>query len=373
MYSRAHLLIQKEINDLENDPNILISRLNNDNIFELIALIEGQKSTIWENGVFQVYMKFTENYNTEPPLVYFQTIPYHPNIDMLTGKPSVDFLDNKSKWKPEYTIQSILKYLQQLLAYPLLDLAVNMEAVFMLKGNPAQYESITRQSVFATQRIRDILSQSGKNKSPVKIDIDLSKYFAQDIGVDSTNESQQFKKYPLFNIKREKTNIIRDKSHKKWTPSREKLFQNVSYDEYCTLWKGIATSKASRSDENAYLKNNLLENPNLLSQHLSISLKELEEQVYQQLKEHKNIIYGKFDFSDRNIDKIFTTSSLKRINEASANISPERKPEPKPAAAAPPVVHSKSKINQSNKSNLNDELFEQEVDDLIKWTKNIVS
>lgn len=372
MYSRAHLLIQKEINDLENDPNILISRLNNDNIFELIALIEGQKNTIWENGVFQVYLKFSENYHFEPPTVFFQTIPYHPNIDMLTGKPSVDFLDNKSKWKPEYTIQSILKYLQQLLAYPLLDLAVNMEAVFMLKGNPAQYESITRQSVLATQRIRELLeSQSVKNKSPVKIDIDLSKYFAQD-GVDSINESQQFKKFPLFNIKREKTNIIRDKSYKKTTPSQEKyLQQHVSYDEYCTLWKGIATSKASRSEENAYLKNNLLENPNLLSQHLSISLKELEEQVYQQLKEHKNIIYGRFDFSDRNIDKIFTTSSLKKINEAStADVIPERKLESKPAQAP---SQPKPKMQQTNKANLNDEVFEQEVDDLIKWTKNIVA
>jgi len=53
---------------------------------------------------------------------------------MISGKPSIDFLDNKSKWKPDYTIHDILKYLQQLLAYPLLDLAVNMEAVFMLKG-----------------------------------------------------------------------------------------------------------------------------------------------------------------------------------------------------------------------------------------------
>jgi hypothetical protein len=59
MFSRAHLLIQKQLNDLENDPKILISRLNNDNIFELIALIEGQKNTLFENGVFQVYMKFT--------------------------------------------------------------------------------------------------------------------------------------------------------------------------------------------------------------------------------------------------------------------------------------------------------------------------
>ena len=219
----------------------------------------------------------------------------------------------------------------------------------------------------ATQKIREILDQSAvlKTKSPeksnLKIDIDLSKYFSQEITentnaniiLNKTEATASFKKYPLFNIKKEKTNVIRDKSYKKWGPDQEKLFQQVSYDEYCTLWKGIATSKASQFDENAYLKNNLLENPNLLSQHLSISLKDLEEQVYQQLKDHKNIIYGKFDFSDRNIDKLLT------------------------GGMPPPKVNQSETKNPKIKSqqppHTNEDQFESEVDELINWTKNIVA
>ena len=276
---------------------------------------------------------------------------------MLTGKPSIDFLDNKSKWKQEYTIHDILKNLQQLLSNPLLDLAVNMEAVFMLKGNPTQYENITKQSVLATQKIREILNQNGTSneKSNIKIDIDLSKYFSQDFN-DAKTETGSLQKFPLFNIKQEKVNLIRDKSHKKMPLNKDKLFKHVSYDEYCNLWKGIATSKASQSDENAYLKNNLLENPNLLSQHLSISIKELEEQVYQQLKEHKNIIYGKFDFSDRSIDKLLVGNNRKILNQTE-----------------PEQAKTTEKENNKKKVNKTDDLFEKEVDDLINWTKNIVS
>jgi hypothetical protein len=221
--------------------------------------------------------------------------------------------------------------------------------------------------VLATQKIREILNQSAKNKSQekssLKIDIDLSKYFSQDIAettnpniiLNKNEATASFKKYPLFNIKKEKTNVIRDKSYKKLGPEQEKLLQQVSYDEYCTLWKGIATSKASQFDENAYLKTNLLENPNLLSQHLSISLKDLEEQVYQQLKDHKNIIYGKFDFSDRNIDKLLTGGMppQKTIQSQSPNKNLKIKPQ----------QHSYN----------NEDQFESEVDELINWTKNIVA
>jgi len=95
MYSRAHILIQKEIVEAESDEKTIITKVNDENVFELTVLVEGLPNTSWENGSFQVYMKFNENYNFEPPCVYFQTIHYHPNIDMITGRPSIDFLDNK--------------------------------------------------------------------------------------------------------------------------------------------------------------------------------------------------------------------------------------------------------------------------------------
>ena len=107
MFSRSHILIQNEIIEAELNNKVTITKVNDDNIFELVASIEGLPQTHWQNGIFQIFLKFTENYNFEAPSVFFQTIPYHPNIEMTTGRPSIDFLDNKHKWKSEYNIKYI--------------------------------------------------------------------------------------------------------------------------------------------------------------------------------------------------------------------------------------------------------------------------
>jgi len=291
MYSRAHILIQKELAEAEEEHHFKITKVQDENIFELVALIEGLPKTNWENGIFQIYIKFTENYNFEPPSVYFQTIPYHPNIEMATGRPSVDFLDNKFKWKQNFTISYILKSLQNLLAYPLLDRAVNMDAVFMLKGNPIQYEKIVKQSVIATQRINknwahsltdrpeaeeksvtnnnnysselnDTSGQlrdakfSGHNKPTY--DIDLVKYFENENSeAEVIKNNKCFRKYPLFTLKDEQiktkkehsinlTQTAEKSAYKKWTTtasSQNSKLKNISFDDYCTLWKGKFSNK----------------------------------------------------------------------------------------------------------------------------------
>jgi len=163
MLSRAHLLIQRDIDALENDSEITVVQAPGSSIFDLIALINGPRDTIWSEGVFQVNLRFDETYNEAPPVeCYFLTIPFHPNVHPETGRPSLDFLDPQlAKWSPRHhTVSFILKSIQQLLANPLLDRAVNIEAVFMLKGNPSEYERIVRQTVLATKDIRKFLKQS---------------------------------------------------------------------------------------------------------------------------------------------------------------------------------------------------------------------
>ena len=422
MLSRAHILIQKEISDAELDEKIKINKINENDIFELVALLGGLPNTHWENGIFQIYMKFTEDYNFEPPSVYFQTIPYHPNIEMGTGRPNIDFLDNKFKWKQEYNIKYILKSLQHLLAYPLLDRAANMDAVFMLKGNPSQYENIVKQSVLATQRIRKkwdenncVKADTSESKSPdpmnipmntlnsnelnANYDIDLVKFFENENSEPEVIKyNKRFRKYALFTLKsEEKPNKGNPHAYKKWnnSSSSDSHLKNISFDDYCTLWKGIATSKATKNDENVYLKHGLLENPNLLSQHLSISIKELEEQVYQQLNEHKNIMYGKFEFTNRSIgikaieENIFIQNQPSTLSgDKIKNKESSEKTSPKPVAAPSYLNNSGSKnfeallsnsqlksanSNQNNEFNVDDDFSEQEVDDLINWTKNIIA
>jgi ubiquitin-protein ligase len=158
MYSRAHIVIERELEELERlEPDITVLRAPT--VFELVALVSGPRATPWREGVFQVNVRLDETYNERPPLeCYFNTVPFHPNVDAVSGRPSLDCLD-VDKWSPQkgHSLRYILTSLRHLLSNPLLDRALNMDAVFVLKGNPAEYERITRQTVLATQDIRMFL------------------------------------------------------------------------------------------------------------------------------------------------------------------------------------------------------------------------
>lgn len=63
-------------------------------------------------GVFRVYLKFDEHFNQKPPRICFHTIPYHPNIDMITGRPCIDFIDNSELWNTKISVASVLVHIQ---------------------------------------------------------------------------------------------------------------------------------------------------------------------------------------------------------------------------------------------------------------------
>lgn len=339
MYSRAHLLIERDLDDLMNrNPieGILVFPLFEDNLFDIVAKIEGLPNTIWESGVFQIFLKFNEFYNDAPPIVSFQTIPFHPNIDVSTGKPSVDFLDDFNKWKTDYTIRHILQSLQQLLAYPLLDRAVNMDAVFMLKGNPDRYAKIARESVIASQRIQKGLAPfPGINYSKNTFskyntrDTQSSNTFASGVGGGNnaatnltSNNNTSAPGTPLYSTQtvsisatlpitvldamKSTSNVTeRDAGLSDNNPPITKT-KRVSFEDYYRLWKGIATSKPDENAENIYIEYDLNQNPAQMAQHLGLTLKDLEMQMMQQLNEHKNIMYGRFSFKQNDkLDETF--------------------------------------------------------------------
>ena len=415
MYSRAHLLIEKEMREVNNEPDMSISKLNENSIFELVAYIQGLSHSPWEKGVFKLNLKFTERYNQEPPKVTFQTIPYHPNIDEKTGRPSLDFLDEYSKWRPNiHTIRFILKNLQYLLANPYLDRAINMGAVFLLKDNPLEFESIIKESVIASQK----LFQQKNNPSQLSYNSNQSIRFRKQIQTGTTS-------HKLYDVNEDNDDEYFAREYAKFQ-EKTKSFKNISFEDYIDLWRGIATTKANTYEENIYLKSKVFENPAILFQHLSISLKDLEREVYKQLTEHKNLMYGNFDFSNRKFsnEKVFGNSDrdgstvdniavdpideVKRsivnnsnisnqlnvnnndsndnttnensknnfndtMNESSLNLKTRITPSPK-------VIKVTASIKKASSSKLTDqqsfipneeELFEKEVDDLINWTKNI--
>ncbi|ORY36291.1 UBC-like protein, partial [Rhizoclosmatium globosum] len=129
-------------------------------IFDWKCTILGPRDSVWEGGIFKVRMTFSEDYNQVPPKVVFETVPFHPNIDMHTGIPCIDFLDDSSAWKPNLTVYGMLLSLQNLILNPNLENPVNAPAAEIYSQSPRLYEQLCRDCVVASRRIEGCLIQS---------------------------------------------------------------------------------------------------------------------------------------------------------------------------------------------------------------------
>ncbi|KAI8854787.1 ubiquitin-conjugating enzyme/RWD-like protein [Chytridium lagenaria] len=78
--------------------------------------------------LFKVDMVFGEDFDEVPPTVHFLTVPFHPNIDMHSGRPCLDILDDPSAWFSGITIVGLMLSLQHLLSHPNLENPVNAPA-----------------------------------------------------------------------------------------------------------------------------------------------------------------------------------------------------------------------------------------------------
>eukprot|EP00116_Pleurobrachia_bachei_P007754 sb/3468016/ len=113
----------------------------------------GPQGTPWEGGIFKLLVRFSPQYNDKPPEINFFTIPFHPNVDMLNGRPCLDFLDDISLWNPEYSMSCVLLTIQDMLAHPSLENAMNLEAANALELTPAMYRQMVYDCVIASKRI----------------------------------------------------------------------------------------------------------------------------------------------------------------------------------------------------------------------------
>ena len=81
--------------------------------------------------------------------------------------------------------------------------------------------------------------------------------------------------------------------------SRQKPLKNshgsskVSFEDYLTLWKGIATSSSSTSPLHA-LSEHLKTDLKLQKAHFELSRAEVEQEMRIQLAEHRKLMYGTF-------------------------------------------------------------------------------
>ena len=97
-------------------------------------------------------LNFPPEYNDHPPFLFFLTVPFHPNIDIHSGRPCVDFLDDLNQWHPDLHVYSILQTIQQLLAEPSLEQSINPEAAHIYQHSPHLFHQIARDTVVASKR-----------------------------------------------------------------------------------------------------------------------------------------------------------------------------------------------------------------------------
>ncbi|XP_067892561.1 ubiquitin-conjugating enzyme E2 U-like isoform X4 [Heterodontus francisci] len=156
MQSRAYLLLEREHIQLQEAGlfGITVSPVRED-LLEWVATVQGLKDSLWEGAALQLSLKYTEDYNSVPPTVTFNTIPFHPNVDTITGKPCIDFLDNPRKWEEGFSLTTILLTVQVMLSNPVLENAVNVEAIEMLRENPSRYREMVLECVRTSRQIKE--------------------------------------------------------------------------------------------------------------------------------------------------------------------------------------------------------------------------
>ncbi|XP_071953588.1 ubiquitin-conjugating enzyme E2 U-like [Antedon mediterranea] len=316
MFCRAHMLLQKEYVMMQKNPTwgIEAHPFAEDNFLEWTAKITGLKDTVWEGGIFVVSLQFSENYNQVAPNVFFHTIPFHPNIDMSTGKPCVEFLQ-PDMWDTSYGVQFILIMLQTMLSNPVLRDAINTEAVDIYEQSQELYRQVVLDCVNASRRI--------------------------DAGLDP-HEKQTDKQ------DEEQPDEI-DLSH----ATRGHHPGRLSFDDYHTTWSGIATSKSSSDIKNPFLES-IKENRKLQTAHFGLPLEELHEHMKKQLEEHNSIMYGKFGPQPTK-EETSHQHRLETINKMKKIYLPKK-------AVPPPSVAA---------SEIGEPWEDKDADDLLEWTNSL--
>ncbi|XP_023542479.1 probable ubiquitin-conjugating enzyme E2 C isoform X1 [Cucurbita pepo subsp. pepo] len=83
-----------------------------ESIFTWIGTIEGGKGTAYEGLSYKLSLHFPMEYPFKPPLVKFETMCFHPNVDQY-GNICLDILQDK--WSSAYDCRTILLSIQSLL------------------------------------------------------------------------------------------------------------------------------------------------------------------------------------------------------------------------------------------------------------------
>jgi ubiquitin-conjugating enzyme E2 S len=156
--------VMKELKNMKKSPPDGIKVfVNESNIADVQADIEGPAGTPFENGKFKLKLVLGSDYPQIPPKGYFITNIFHPNVSK-GGDICVNTL--KQDWNPSHGIRHILMVIRCLLIEPFPESALNDEASKLLLED---YEEYARRAKLMTS-----IHAASKKKTKVPLSTDVA-------------------------------------------------------------------------------------------------------------------------------------------------------------------------------------------------------
>eukprot|EP01132_Coremiostelium_polycephalum_P009371 gene9371-11512_t len=159
----ASKLLQNQFKKISSEPiEGVLFELIDENLFEWKAYVEGPKETDYEGGIFQIQLKFPNDYPMSPPTLVFLSEFWHPNV-YTDGKVCISILhppgeDETSgelpeeRWLPTQTVTTIMLSVISLLSAPNTSSPANVDASVEWRNDRAAYK----------KRVKDLIIKANQ-------------------------------------------------------------------------------------------------------------------------------------------------------------------------------------------------------------------
>lgn len=128
--------VLRQVQDLTSNPIEGIRLVESDDLTVIVADIDGPEDTPFYGGMFRVELVLGENFPDQPPLGFFRTRIFHPNVS-AKGEICVNTL--KKDWDASLGLRHVLTVIRCLLIEPNPESALNEEAGRLLLEEYSEY------------------------------------------------------------------------------------------------------------------------------------------------------------------------------------------------------------------------------------------
>lgn len=145
--------LKQELKELTDDPittcGVKVDKVDPSNIFEWKLTLNGPTNTPYNGGVFEMNIKFPENYPTGKPEIRAITEMYHCNIGTTTNNAHGHVcVSSTSNWNPEKSnMREVIWDIISLFYKQNPDDNMNSEASNLYKSNKNEFENKVREYV----------------------------------------------------------------------------------------------------------------------------------------------------------------------------------------------------------------------------------